>query len=117
MGVHRCGPGMSDEEDEAVQDSRIDWLIERLEHRPLMFKQDRINKMKIDEESTCAGHNPSASNMWQLAWLSAPRLDPPRAGATSTFLIRNSSTPQSVSKVLIIGVLPTSQKCLHRLFG
>ena len=34
-----------------VADGRVDWLVARLEHRPLMFKQDRINKMKIDEAS------------------------------------------------------------------
>eukprot|EP01043_Picozoa_sp_COSAG02_P053141 COSAG02_NODE_5827_length_4009_cov_19.149105_4_plen_75_part_00 len=45
---------MSDEEEAQVQDARVDWIIERLEHRPLMFKQDRINKMKIDDNSTCA---------------------------------------------------------------
>jgi hypothetical protein len=44
---------MSDDDEDAVQDDRIDWLIERVEHRPIMFKQDRINKMKIHEESTC----------------------------------------------------------------
>jgi hypothetical protein len=53
---------MSDEEDGGqVQDTRVDWLIERVEHRPLMFKLDRINKMRIDETSTCeAGSLPSA---------------------------------------------------------
>ena len=49
---------MSDDEDDAVQDDRIDWLIERVEHRPLMFKQDRINKMKIHDESTCERPTP-----------------------------------------------------------
>ena len=44
---------MSDEEDGAVEDKRVDWLLERVEHRPLMFKLDRINKMKIDEHSMC----------------------------------------------------------------
>eukprot|EP01043_Picozoa_sp_COSAG02_P015854 COSAG02_NODE_685_length_18484_cov_49.605330_2_plen_75_part_00 len=44
---------MSDDDEDAVQDDRIDWLIERVEHRPIMFKQDRINKMRIHEESTC----------------------------------------------------------------
>ena len=45
---------MSDEEDGAVEDKRVDWLLNRVEHRPLMFKLDRINKMKIDEHSMCA---------------------------------------------------------------
>ena len=51
---------MSDEEDAQVQDVRVDWIIERLLHRPLMFKQDRINKMKIDENSTCVSNLPDA---------------------------------------------------------
>ena len=36
-----------------MEDKRVDWLLERVEHRPLMFKLDRINKMKIDEHSMC----------------------------------------------------------------
>ena len=54
---------MSDEEDGARQDDRVVWLIERVEHRRLMFKQDRINKMKIDEASTCAGPSHATRNL------------------------------------------------------
>lgn len=33
---------MSDEEGAAVENKRVDWLLERVEHRSLMFKLARI---------------------------------------------------------------------------